>query len=232
MWKKKPGFDVEANGLKNELTSLLGIKDLTGLRLLNRYDVEGIDEALFNQCVSTVFSEPPVDNTYAELPAAEGVSFAVEYLPGQFDQRAASAAECIQLISQGERPLVRSARVYLLEGALTPEQVAEIKKYVINPVEAREASLETKETLKMDYPVPAAVAVLEGFNQLDEAGLAKFIEEKGSGHGSGGHQVLPGVLPHRAARPHHHRDQDDRHLLVRSLPPHHLRHHSGRCADR
>ena len=177
--EKKPGFDVEANGLKNELTSLLGIKDLTGLRLLNRYDVEGIDEALFNQCVSTVFSEPPVDNTYAELPAAEGVSFAVEYLPGQFDQRAASAAECIQLISQGERPLVRSARVYLLEGALTPEQVAEIKKYVINPVEAREASLETKETLKMDYPVPAAVAVLEGFNQLDEAGLAKFIEEKG-----------------------------------------------------
>ena len=177
--EKKPGFDVEANGLKNELTSLLGIKDLTGLRLLNRYDVEGIDEALFNQCVSTVFSEPPVDNTYAELPAAEGVSFAVEYLPGQFDQRAASAAECIQLISQGERPLVRSARVYLLEGALTPEQVAEIKKYVINPVEAREASLEPKETLKMDYPVPAAVAVLEGFNQLDEAGLAKFIEEKG-----------------------------------------------------
>ena len=159
--EKKPGFDVEANGLKNELTSLLGIKDLTGLRLLNRYDVEGIDEALFNQCVSTVFSEPPVDNTYAELPASEGVSFAVEYLPGQFDQRAASAAECIQLISQGERPLVRSARVYLLEGALTPEQVAEIKKYVINPVEAREASLETKETLKMDYPVPAAVAVLE-----------------------------------------------------------------------
>ena len=177
--EKKPGFDVEANGLKNELTSLLGIKNLAGLRLLNRYDVEGIDEALFNQCVSTVFSEPPVDNTYAELPASEGVSFAVEYLPGQFDQRAASAAECIQLISQGERPLVRSARVYLLEGALTPEQVAEIKKYVINPVEAREASLETKETLKMEYPVPAAVAVLEGFNQLDEAGLAKFIEEKG-----------------------------------------------------
>ena len=177
--EKKPGFDVEANGLKNELTSLLGIKDLTGLRLLNRYDVEGIDEALFNQCVSTVFSEPPVDNTYAELPAAEGVSFAVEYLPGQFDQRAASAAECIQLISQGERPLVRSARVYLLEGALTDEQLAEIKKYVINPVEAREASLDKKATLKMEYPVPTAVAVLDGFNQLDEEGLKKFIDENG-----------------------------------------------------
>ena len=177
--EKKPGFDVEAEGLKNELTSLLGIKDLTGLRLLNRYDVEGIDEALFNQCVSTVFSEPPVDNTYAELPVSAGVSFAVEYLPGQFDQRADSAAECIQLISQGDRPLVRSARVYLLEGTLTDEQVAEIKKYVINPVEAREASLDTKATLKMEYPIPTEVEVLDGFNELDEAGLKKFIDEKG-----------------------------------------------------
>ena len=152
--EKKPGFDVEATGLKNELTSLLGIKELSGLRLLNRYDVEGIDEELFNQCADTVFSEPPVDNTYAELPASDGVSFAVEYLPGQFDQRADSAAECIQLISQSERPLVRSARVYLLEGTLTDEQVAEIKKYVINPVEAREASLDTRATLKMEHPVP------------------------------------------------------------------------------
>ena len=177
--EKKPGFDVEAQGLKNELVSLLGIQSLSGLRLLNRYDVEGIDEALFNQCAATVFSEPPVDNTYAELPEFEGISFAVEYLPGQFDQRADSAAECIQLISQGERPLVRSARVYLLEGSLTEEQVAEIKKYVINPVEAREASLETKATLKMEYPVPTAVATLEGFNELDEEGLKKFIDEKG-----------------------------------------------------
>ena len=165
--EKKPGFDVEANGLKNELTSLLGIKDLTGLRLLNRYDVEGIDEALFNQCVSTVFSEPPVDNTYAELPQFEGVSFAVEYLPGQFDQRADSAAECIQLISQGERPDVQSARVFLLYGAPSAEELAEIKKYVINPVEAREASLAEKATLKTDYAIPTTVETLEGFTALD-----------------------------------------------------------------
>ena len=177
--EKKPGFDGEAQSLRNELVSLLGIKELNGLRLLNRYDVEGIDEALFEQCVPTVFSEPPVDNTYAELPVSDGVSFAVEYLPGQFDQRADSAAECIQLISQGDRPLVRSARVYLLEGTLTDEQVAEIKKYVINPVEAREASLDTKATLKMKYPVPTEVEVLDGFNELDEAGLKKFIDEKG-----------------------------------------------------
>ena len=177
--EKKPGFDGEAQSLRNELVSLLGIKELNGLRLLNRYDVEGIDEALFEQCVPTVFSEPPVDNTYAELPVSDGVSFAVEYLPGQFDQRADSAAECIQLISQGDRPLVRSARVYLLEGTLTDEQVAEIKKYVINPVEAREASLDTKATLKMEHPVPTEVEVLDGFNELDEAGLKKFIDEKG-----------------------------------------------------
>ena len=177
--EKKPGFDGEAQALQNELCSLLGIEQLTGLRLLNRYDVEGIDQALFDQCVSTVFSEPPVDDTYTEMPAWSDSCFAVEYLPGQFDQRADSAAECIQLISQGERPLVRSARVYLLEGALSDAQIDAIKKYVINPVEAREASLETRATLKMEYPVPAAVAVLEGFNQLDEAGLADFIREKG-----------------------------------------------------
>ena len=177
--EKKPGFDGEAQALQNELSSLLGIEQLTGLRLLNRYDVEDIDQALFEQCVSTVFSEPPVDDTCTELPAWAGSCFAVEYLPGQFDQRADSAAECIQLISQGERPLVRSARVYLLEGALSAEQIDAIKKYVINPVEAREASLETRSTLKMEYAVPTAVAVLEGFNQLDEAGLAAFIREKG-----------------------------------------------------
>ena len=177
--EKKPGFDGEARQLQNELTTLLGIRSLTGLRLLNRYDVEGISEELFRQCAGTVFSEPPVDDTCSELPAHQGLAFAVEYLPGQFDQRADSAAECIQLISQGERPLVRSAKVYLLEGALTDAEVEEIKKYVINPVEAREASLETRATLQMTYAVPGAVATLTGFNQLDEAGLKAFIAEKG-----------------------------------------------------
>ena len=177
--EKKPGFDGEARQLQNELTTLLGIRSLTGLRLLNRYDVEGISEELFRQCAGTVFSEPPVDDTCSELPAHQGPAFAVEYLPGQFDQRADSAAECIQLISQGERPLVRSAKVYLLEGALTGGEVEEIKKYVINPVEAREASLETRATLQMTYAVPGAVATLTGFNQLDEAGLKAFIAEKG-----------------------------------------------------
>ena len=176
--EKKPGFDGEAQGLLHELVDLVGIRNLTGLRLLNRYDVEGIDNVLFQQAIPTVFSEPPVDVTYDALPDAKTV-FAVEYLPGQFDQRADSASECIQLLSQGERPAVRSARVYLLDGELTADDLAAIKKYVINPVEAREASLETKATLKMEYPMPTAVATLEGFNELDEEGLKKFIDEKG-----------------------------------------------------
>ena len=104
--EKKPGFDGEAQGLLHELVDLVGIQNLTGLRLLNRYDVEGIDAVLFQQAVPTVFSEPPVDVTYDKLPDAKTV-FAVEYLPGQFDQRADSASECIQLLSQGERPAVR-----------------------------------------------------------------------------------------------------------------------------
>ena len=154
--EKKPGFDGEAQGLLHELVDLVGIQNLTGLRLLNRYDVEGIDAVLFQQAVPTVFSEPPVDVTYDKLPDAKTV-FAVEYLPGQFDQRADSASECIQLLSQGERPAVRSARVYLLDGELTADDLAAIKKYVINPVEAREAALEERATLKMEFAIPTEV---------------------------------------------------------------------------
>lgn len=192
--EKKPGFDVEAEGLKNELVSLLGVSGLTGLRLLNRYDVEGIDEALFQQCASTVFSEPPVDDTYDALPQFEGVSFAVEYLPGQFDQRADSAAECIQLISQGERPLVRSARVYLLQGSLTEAQVEEIKKYVINPVEAREASLE-KGYPEDGVPHPQLRGGAGRLQRAGRRGPEEVHRGKGSGHGSGRYPVLPGLFP-------------------------------------
>ena len=173
--EKKPGFDGEAQGLLHELVDLVGIKSLTGLRLLNRYDVEGIDNVLFQQAVPTVFSEPPVDVTYDKLPEAENV-FAVEYLPGQFDQRADSASECIQLLSQGERPAVRSARVYLLQGALTEDDLAAIKKYVINPVEAREASLDERTTLKMEFAIPTEVETLTGFTALAEDVLEEFAD--------------------------------------------------------
>ena len=177
--EKKPGFDVEAQQLKGELTEILGIKGIEALRIINRYDVEGIDEELFRSCVPTVFSEPQVDVTYDELPASDGAVFAVEFLPGQFDQRADSASECVQLISQGERPAVRSAKVYMISGALDEAAIDAIKHYVVNPVEARIASLDLPETLYMETPEPQPVEVLDGFRELDEAGLAAFIADRG-----------------------------------------------------
>ncbi len=177
--ERKPGFDGEAKALLGEVRSLLQIESVTGIRLLNRYDVEGISEELFQRCVPTVFSEPQTDNATFALPAWDGAMFAVEYLPGQFDQRADSASECIQLISQGERPVVRSARLYLLEGDITGEQLAAVKKYVINPVEAREASLEEKATLAVEYPIPTTVETLNGFIGLSREQLAEFVAQYG-----------------------------------------------------
>lgn len=175
--EKKAPYDVEAQHLLEELRSLLGITGLTGLRFLNRYDVEGVSKELFDACVPTVFSEPQIDLATETLPDGADFVFATEYLPGQFDQRAESASECVQLISQGERPAVRSAKVYMLFGKLTEQELAAVKAYVINPVESREADLAEKATLAVTYPVPADVAVLEGFLALDAAGLAQFVED-------------------------------------------------------
>ena len=179
--EKKPGFDGEAKALERELRTLLGLDGITNLRIINRYDVEGIDEELFASCVPTVFSEPQTDDASADMPAvADGATvFAVEFLPGQFDQRADSASECIQLISQGERPTVRSAKVYVLEGELSASDVDAVKHYVINPVEAREASLEPKATLATNVPEPELVEVLEDFLTLGDEQLQAFIDERG-----------------------------------------------------
>ncbi|KAA8817558.1 phosphoribosylformylglycinamidine synthase [Bifidobacterium callitrichos] len=178
--EKKPGFDVEAQQLDTELKTILGIAGLKRIRIVNRYDVEGIDKALFDKVTPTVFSEPQVDDVYADLPDFGKASvFATEFLPGQFDQRADSAAECIQLISQGERPTVRSAKLYALEGDLTDADVEAIKRYVINPVEAREADLGVKETLKTKVPTPGKVEVIAGFNEMDAEAGQRFIDERG-----------------------------------------------------
>ena len=177
--EKKPGLDNEARGLLFDARTLLGIAGLERVRVLNRYDAENISEELFDYAVKTVFSEPQLDEATGE-PALEGATvFAVEYLPGQFDQRADSAAQCIQFISQGERPPIRSAKLYALYGTLTDADVEAIKKYVINPVEAREASLEKPETLKIAYDTPTEVATLEGFTALDRAGLEDFVARYG-----------------------------------------------------
>ena len=176
--EKRNGLTLEADALARDLRELLGIKNLRGVRILNRYDVEGIDEALFKTAVSTVFSEPQLDVTSEELDA-DGTVFAVEFLPGQFDQRADSAAQCIQIISQGERPTVRTAKVYVLRGRLSKEDVEKVKRYVINPVEAREAGLEKRRTLKTEYTVPVAVETLEGFTAMNREGIEGFVAKYG-----------------------------------------------------
>ena len=172
--EKKKGLTHEADTLFAEAKNLLQISALTGVRILNRYDAENIDEALFEHCKTTVFSEPQLDNLSDNINARGGLVFAVEYLPGQFDQRADSAAQCIQLISQGDRPLIRTAKVYILYGDLSAEDIQKIKKYVINPVESREATLDRFDTLKTDYAVPTEVETLKGFIKLNEKQLAEF----------------------------------------------------------
>ncbi len=178
--EKRAGLTVEADALKSDLSSFLGIASVEGVRILNRYDAENITPELFEYAKNTVFSEPQVDVTYDTLTAADGDTvFAVEYLPGQYDQRADSASQCIQIISMGMRPIVRTAKVYILSGNISPEDLSAIKKYVINPVESREASLEEKETLSSVYDVPADVAVLDGFLDMGEEDLVAFIEKYG-----------------------------------------------------
>ena len=177
--EKKEGLAHEADSLLSELVNLVGIKNLKSLRILNRYDAERITEELFNQSIDTVFSEPQLDVATANPNFNGDRVFAVEYLPGQFDQRADSAAQCIQIASLGERPVIRSAKVYVLGGDLSDLDVERIKKYVINPVEAREATLEKPETLIAVYDIPESVAVLDGFIQLDDKGLSDFIKKNG-----------------------------------------------------
>ena len=180
--EKKQGFNGEALGVLHELSEQVGVAALTGVRMLHRYDVEGVEESVFRAAGPIVFSEPQVDDLYIEdfpMTMQAGAVLAVEALPGQYDQRADSAAQCIQLMVGGERPQVRCATVYLLEGALSEEDLEKIRKYLINPVECREAVLDKPETLSAEYPAPADVAVLEGFTSMDEAALKEVL----SGYG-------------------------------------------------
>ena len=178
--EKKPGLAPEAAALLSDCRAFLGIDGLTNIRVLNRYDVENISEELFLRSRGTVFSEPQLDTVCedADLSDADHV-FAVEPLPGQFDQRADSAAQCIQLLQPGDRPLVRTAKVYALYGAIREEELARIKHYVINPVESREASLEKPETLKMEYPHPADIETVSGFCAMERGELAALLDRLG-----------------------------------------------------
>ncbi len=177
--EKKPALAGDARSLLADLQGLVGMTNLEGVRIVNRYDVENITPELFASCKNNVFSEPQVDDVYDALDMNGASVFAVEYLPGQFDQRADSAAQCIQIISEGERPVVRTAKVYLLAGALSEEDIARVKKYVINPVECREASLELPATLKPEYEIPTEVATLDGFIDLDTDALNALLKKMG-----------------------------------------------------
>ncbi|MBQ9262577.1 MAG: phosphoribosylformylglycinamidine synthase [Clostridia bacterium] len=177
--EKKKELANEARALLNDARGLLGIQSLRDVRMINRYDAENMSPELFDYAVKTVFSEPQLDTASPTVDLTGAHVFAVEYLPGQFDQRADSAAQCIQIISQGERPLVRSAKVYALYGDLSEAEIREIKKYVINPVEAREAALEKPDTLKAVYDIPTTVKTLEGFTALNRQELEQFVWDYG-----------------------------------------------------
>ncbi len=177
--EKKEGLAHEAMSLLSDVNSLLLIDSVKNIRILNRYDVENIEKDLFDSCKMTVFAEPQLDivtDTFADDTATV---FAVEYLPGQFDQRADSAAQCIQIISKGDRPLVKTAKIYAIYGDVSAEEIAEIKKYVINAVEAREATLDTYKTLAVEYEIPTTVKTLDGFLKLNDDELADFVAEYG-----------------------------------------------------
>ena len=176
--EKKPGQTHEATGLKKEVQEFLQIKGLESVRVLNRYDAENLEKSLFDYAVGTVFSEPQVDDVSFDVPTGS-IVFAVEPLPGQFDQRADSAAQCIQILGQCDRPTVRSAKVYVLEGDLSEADIAAIKKHVINPVECREAELSMPETLAAEYAVPQSVATVTGFISMDETALADLLDKLG-----------------------------------------------------
>ncbi|MDB3085910.1 phosphoribosylformylglycinamidine synthase [Clostridioides difficile] len=179
--EKREGFDLEAKALKKDLLESLHISNIENLRILNRYDVEGISEEVYENAAKTIFSEPNLDVVYyEEIPELNGERvFAIEFLPGQYDQRGDWAAQCIQIVNQGVRPAINTAKVYILSGQVTDEEFSKIKDYCINPVDSREASLEKPETLKMETEIPTTVEVLDGFIDLDEDGLKTFVSEKG-----------------------------------------------------
>ncbi|MDE6031820.1 MAG: phosphoribosylformylglycinamidine synthase, partial [Oscillospiraceae bacterium] len=179
--EKKPQFAVDGAAVLSDLTVALGMKSVESVRVINRYDAEGLSRENFEQAVPTVFSEPPVDEVFYELPklGAGERMFAVEFLPGQFDQRADSAAQCIQMLCRGDRPVVKYAKIYILGGNITDEEFERIKHYLINAVESRECGFEEYETLAVKYNIPTSVETLDGFIDKTDSELADFVVKYG-----------------------------------------------------
>ena len=176
--EKKPAFAVQAKELKHEVSSYLGIKSVTAVRVLIRYDVENISDEVFDKACKTVFAEPPVDDLYLEnFEAAEGSRiFSVEFLPGQFDQRADSAVQCVQFLDENAQPIIRSATTYVIEGTISDEEFDAIKHHCINPVDSRETGLQKPETLVTVFPEPEDVKIFDGFKEMPEAELKELYD--------------------------------------------------------
>ena len=176
--EKKPDFAVQAKDLKHEISSYLGIKSVTGVRVLIRYDVENISDKVFEKACTSVFSEPPVDDLYREtFEVADGARvFSVEFLPGQFDQRADSAVQCVQFLKEDEQPIIRSATTYVIEGEITDEEFEAIKHHCINPVDSRETGMEKPETLVTNFEEPEDVKTFDGFKDMEEGELKKLYD--------------------------------------------------------
>ena len=174
--EKKPSFAVKAKELKHEISSYLGIKTVTNVRELIRYDVENISDDVFEKACHTVFAEPPVDDLYLEkFEAADGAHiFSVEFLPGQFDQRADSAVQCVQFLDENAQPIIRSATTYVIEGDITEEEFEAIKNHCINPVDSRETGLQKPETLVTEFKDPEDVKIFDGFRDMEEAPLKEL----------------------------------------------------------
>ena len=176
--EKKSAYAVHAKELKEEVVRYLGITALQDVRVLIRYDVENLSDATYRQALGTVFSEPPVDEYFEETFAVDtdALVFSVEYLPGQFDQRADSAEQCVKLLNEKEDPVIRSATTYVFEGKFTDEEVAKLKEYCINPVDSRETNEEKPETLVQQFEDPADVAIFDGFQSMSEEDLRTLYE--------------------------------------------------------
>jgi len=179
--EKKPPFAVESKSVLKDVKSALKLDNLKALRIVNRYDVEGLSKEDFILAIPTVFSEPAVDIVYSYLPTNDvnEQTFAIEYLPGQFDQRADSCEQCISLLTQSERPVVKSTKVYIADGKLSDSDITKLKNYLINPVESREASLSEVETLDVHYEIPTTVESIDGFIYSNDEDLKNMIKSYG-----------------------------------------------------
>lgn len=174
--EKKQDFAVQAKELRSEIEGYLGIKDVTGVRVLIRYDVENISDEVFEKACTCVFSEPPVDDLFRETfeMAENAKAFSVEYLPGQFDQRADSAVQCVQFLKEDENPIIRSATTYVIEGDISDEELEAIKNHCINPVDSREAEAAKPETLVTKFEEPDDVKIFGGFVDMEETALQEL----------------------------------------------------------